>query len=90
VHFPNFQFSLSTLSMLASTQGKACLLLAVLEVNGPDEVTVRRRPDARVRHLCVVSHRRWQSKHDPQAHGMVGSRGDVGRRDTGRRGHTLR
>ena len=44
--FPNFQFSLSTLSVLASAQGKTCLLLAVLEVDGPDEVTVRRGPDA--------------------------------------------
>jgi hypothetical protein len=44
--FPNFQFSLGTLSVLASAQGKACLLLAVLEVDGPDEVTVRRGPDA--------------------------------------------
>ncbi len=44
--FPNFQFSLGTLSELASAQGKTCLLLAVLEVDGPDEVTVRRGPDA--------------------------------------------
>jgi hypothetical protein len=44
--FPNFQFSLGTLSVLASAQGKTCLLLAVLEVDGPDEVTVRRGPDA--------------------------------------------
>ncbi|KAI0280486.1 hypothetical protein BGY98DRAFT_1106770 [Russula aff. rugulosa BPL654] len=44
--FPNFQFSLGTLSELASAQGKTCLLLAVLEVEGPDEVTVRRGPDA--------------------------------------------
>ena len=43
---PNFQFSLGTLSELASAQGKTCLLLAVLEVDGPDEVTVRRGPDA--------------------------------------------
>ena len=43
--FPNFQFSLGTLSELASAQGKTCLLLAVLEVEGPDEVTVRRGPD---------------------------------------------
>lgn len=46
VRFPNFQFSLGTLSELASAQGKTCLLLAVLEVDGPDEVTVRRGPDA--------------------------------------------
>ena len=44
--FPNFQFSLGTLSELVSAQGKTCLLLAVLEVDGPDEVTVRRGPDA--------------------------------------------
>ena len=44
--FPDFQFSLGTLSELASARGKACLLLAVLEVEGPDEVTVRRGPDA--------------------------------------------
>ena len=44
--FPDFQFSLNALSVLASVQGKACLLLAVLEVDGPDEVTVRRGPDA--------------------------------------------
>ena len=44
--FPNFQFSLGTLSELASAQGKSRLLLAVLEVDGPDEVTVRRGPDA--------------------------------------------
>jgi hypothetical protein len=44
--FPNFQFSVGTLSELASAQGKTCLLLAVLEVDGPDEVTVRRGPDA--------------------------------------------
>ena len=31
--------------MLASAQGKTCLLLAVLEVDGPDEVTVRRGPE---------------------------------------------
>ncbi|KAF8470504.1 hypothetical protein DFH94DRAFT_674822 [Russula ochroleuca] len=43
--FPNFQFSLGTLSVLASAQGKTCVLLAVLEVDGPDEVTVRRGPD---------------------------------------------
>ncbi|KAI9449889.1 hypothetical protein F5148DRAFT_987334 [Russula earlei] len=43
--FPDFQFSLSTLSMLGSAEGKTCLLLAVLEVDGPDEVTVRRGPD---------------------------------------------
>lgn len=43
--FPNFQFSLGTLSVLASAQGKTCLLLAVLEVDGPDEVTVRRGPE---------------------------------------------
>jgi hypothetical protein len=44
--FPNFQFPLGTLSELASAQGRTCLLLAVLEVDGPDEVTVRRGPDA--------------------------------------------
>lgn len=44
--FPHFQFSLSALSVLGSAQGKTCLLLAVLEVDGPDEVTVRRGPDA--------------------------------------------
>jgi hypothetical protein len=44
--FPNFQFSVGNLSELASAQGKTCLLLAVLEVDGPDEVTVRRGPDA--------------------------------------------
>ena len=44
--FPNFHFSLGTLSVLASARGKACLLLAVLEVDGPDEVTLRRGPDA--------------------------------------------
>ena len=44
--FPGFQFSLGTLSALASARGKTCLLLAVLEVDGPDEVTVRRGPDA--------------------------------------------
>jgi hypothetical protein len=44
--FPNFQFSLGTLSELAFAQGKTCLLLAVLEVDGPDEVTVRRGPEA--------------------------------------------
>jgi hypothetical protein len=44
--FPDFQFSLGTLSALASARGKSCLLLAVLEVDGPDEVTVRRGPDA--------------------------------------------
>lgn len=32
--------------MLASARGKTCLLLAVLEVDGPDEVTIRRGPDA--------------------------------------------
>jgi hypothetical protein len=46
VRFPDFQFSLGTLSPLASARGNACLLLAVLEVDGPDEVTVRRGPDA--------------------------------------------
>ena len=44
--FPDFQFSLGTLSALACARGKACLLLAVLEVDGPDEVTLRRGPDA--------------------------------------------
>lgn len=44
--FPDFQFSLGTLSALASAQGKTCLLLAVLEVDGPDEVTLRRGPEA--------------------------------------------
>lgn len=44
--FPDFHFSLGTLSALASARGKACLLLAVLEVDGPDEVTLRRGPDA--------------------------------------------
>ncbi|KAH9980829.1 hypothetical protein BGW80DRAFT_1434199 [Lactifluus volemus] len=44
--FPAFQFSLSALSFLASARGKVCLLLSVLEVDGPDEVTVRRGPDA--------------------------------------------
>jgi len=44
--FPDFQFSLGTLSPLASARGNSCLLLAVLEVDGPDEVTVRRGPDA--------------------------------------------
>jgi len=44
--FPDFQFSFGTLSELASARGKACLLLAVLEVDGPDEVTLRRGPDA--------------------------------------------
>ena len=39
---PGFQFSLGTLSALASARGKTCLLLAVLEVDGLDEVTVRR------------------------------------------------
>ncbi|KAF8265003.1 hypothetical protein EI94DRAFT_1590535 [Lactarius quietus] len=43
--FPEFQFSLGALSALASANGKACLLLAVLEVEGPDDVTVRRGPD---------------------------------------------
>jgi hypothetical protein len=43
--FPDFQFSLSALSVLASARGKVCLLLSVLEVEGPDEVTVRRGPD---------------------------------------------
>ena len=43
--FPEFQFSLSALSALASANGKVCLLLAVLEVDGPDDVTVRRGPD---------------------------------------------
>jgi hypothetical protein len=44
--FPDFQFSLGTLSPLSSARGNSCLLLAVLEVDGPDEVTVRRGPDA--------------------------------------------
>ncbi|KAI0261366.1 hypothetical protein BC834DRAFT_830447 [Gloeopeniophorella convolvens] len=44
--FPEFQFSPNALSALASARGKACLLLAVLEVDGPDEVTVRRGPDS--------------------------------------------
>jgi len=44
--FPDFQFSLGTLSALASAQGKTCLLLAVLEVEGPDEVTLRRGLEA--------------------------------------------
>jgi hypothetical protein len=44
--FPDFQFSPSALSVLASARGKVCLLLSVLEVDGPDEVTVRRGPDA--------------------------------------------
>ncbi|KAH9961354.1 hypothetical protein BC827DRAFT_1260528 [Russula dissimulans] len=43
--FPDFQFSLGTLSTLASARGKTCLLLAVLEVDGPDEVTIRRGPE---------------------------------------------
>ena len=43
--FPEFQFSLGALSALASANGKVCLLLAVLEVDGPDDVTVRRGPD---------------------------------------------
>ena len=43
--FPEFQFSLGALSPLASANGKVCLLLAVLEVDGPDDVTVRRGPD---------------------------------------------
>jgi hypothetical protein len=45
VRFPDFQFSLGALSALASANGKVCLLLAVLEVDGPDDVTVRRGPD---------------------------------------------
>jgi hypothetical protein len=49
--FPDFQFSLSALSTLASAQGKVCVILAVLEVDGPDEVTLRRGRDAG----CVVS-----------------------------------
>ena len=44
--FPDFQFSLGTLSALVFARGKTCLLLAVLEVDGPDEVTLRRGPDA--------------------------------------------
>ncbi|KAH9170409.1 hypothetical protein EDB89DRAFT_1302716 [Lactarius sanguifluus] len=43
--FPEFQFSLSALSALASANGNVCLLLTVLEVDGPDDVTVRRGPD---------------------------------------------
>ena len=43
--FPDFQFSLGTLSALVSARGKSCLLLAVLEVDGPDEVTVRHGPE---------------------------------------------
>ncbi|KAI9445951.1 hypothetical protein H4582DRAFT_517837 [Lactarius indigo] len=43
--FPEFQFSLSALSVLASANGNVCLLLTVLEVDGPDDVTVRRGPD---------------------------------------------
>jgi hypothetical protein len=49
--FPSFQFSLGALATLASVKGKACLLLAVLEVDGPDQVTVRRGPDVG----CVIS-----------------------------------
>jgi hypothetical protein len=44
--FPDFRFSLGTLSALASARGKTCLLLAVFEVDGPDEVTLRRGPEA--------------------------------------------
>ncbi|KAH9032044.1 hypothetical protein EDB85DRAFT_1865347 [Lactarius pseudohatsudake] len=43
--FPEFQFSLSALSALASANGNVCLLLTVLEVDGPDDVTIRRGPD---------------------------------------------
>lgn len=43
--FPEFQLSLGALSALASANGKVHLLLAVLEVDGPDDVTVRRGPD---------------------------------------------
>lgn len=43
--FPEFQFSLGALSALASANGKVHMLLAVLEVDGPDDVTVRRGPD---------------------------------------------
>ena len=39
------------LSTLVSVRGKSCLLLAVLEVDGLDEVMVRRGPDVG----CVVS-----------------------------------
>jgi hypothetical protein len=49
--FPSFQFSLGALSTLASANGNVCLLLAVLEVDGPDQVTVRRGPDVG----CVIS-----------------------------------
>jgi hypothetical protein len=54
--FPDFQFSLGTLSALVSAQGKSCLLLAVLEVDRADEVTVRRGPDAGrvVSVLCLI------------------------------------
>jgi hypothetical protein len=45
MRFPAFQFSLGALSALTAAKGKVCLLLAVLEVDGPDEVTVRRGPD---------------------------------------------
>jgi hypothetical protein len=41
------------------------------------------------RHLGVAPHRRRRSEHDPQAYGLAGSRGGVGRRDTRRSGHTL-
>ncbi|KAI0293485.1 hypothetical protein B0F90DRAFT_1822066 [Multifurca ochricompacta] len=56
--FPDFQFSLGALSALSLALGSVrgppwgrgnkkvcCFLLAVLEVDGPDEVTVRRGPD---------------------------------------------
>jgi hypothetical protein len=42
------------LSLLASTRGKVYLLLSVLEVDGPDEVTMRRGLDAR--HIIYILH----------------------------------
>jgi hypothetical protein len=43
--FPSFQSSLRMLCALASAWGKTCLLLAVLELDGPDEVMIRCGPD---------------------------------------------
>ena len=44
----------------------------------------------RARRLGVAPHRRRRSGHDPEAHGMAGRRGDVGRRDARCSGLALR
>lgn len=43
----------------------------------------------RARHLGVAPYRRRRSEHNPQAYGLAGSRGGVGRCDTRHSRHTL-